>query len=128
MTEAEVAGLARDDDERARVRAVGGWPALVRLRLAADDPSVGDRVTDYLWEEILRNLTEQDRRALLALSVLGPADRATLETLCGHRVEVDGFGRRVPLVHEAGGQLVAHDLWRAALADLLPRGDHEEMS
>ncbi|MEU8243563.1 BTAD domain-containing putative transcriptional regulator [Actinoplanes missouriensis] len=99
---AQAAGHA--DRAAADVAGLGGWPALVRLTLAAP-PGVA---RDYLWEEVVSGLSPADREALLYLAMLGSADASDL---------LD----RVPLVARFGdGRIRAHHLWTDALTRLLP--------
>jgi DNA-binding SARP family transcriptional activator len=86
---------------------LAGWPALVRLALSSPERAVGD----FLWEEVVRTLDAADRRALLALDILGPSTPDEVVAVAGAELDPDGFCARVPLVHQAGGRLVAHDLW-----------------
>ncbi|MBB2941072.1 DNA-binding SARP family transcriptional activator [Actinoplanes lutulentus] len=97
----------------ADVAGLGGWPALVRLTLAA--PAGVAR--DYLWEEVISALSPGDRDALLCLAVLGSADIATLGALAPVPLELD----RIPLVSRFGeGEFRAHPLWNDALVRLMP--------
>lgn len=94
-----------------------GWPALVRLALAAPPGAAAS----FVWEEVVDRLARRDRRALLALATLGTADAASLSELCGGTVDVDALVAAVPLVtHTGDGQVRAHDLWRGTLATVLP--------
>lgn len=117
LTEITAEDLRFDDGEIAALAAslraaplhqdLAGWPALVRLALSSPERAVGD----YLWEEVISNLEGADRQALLALSVLGASGADEVSTVGGVAVDADGFCARVPLVHRAGGRLVAHELW-----------------
>lgn len=96
---------------------LGGWPALVRLTLAA--PAGVAR--DYLWDEVVSALSEAEREVLLNLAVLGSADAATLFTLAGVPTDLDVLAERVPLVSRFGDDEVrAHSLWTDALVRVLP--------
>lgn len=98
----------------------GGWPALVRLALAAPPGAPAS----FVWEEVVDRLAPRDRRALLALATLGTADASSLSELCDDAVDVDALVASVPLVtHTGDGQVRAHDLWRGTLSTVLP--DHE---
>jgi len=105
----ESAALAADLGVPPLRQDLAGWPALVRLALSSPERAVGD----YLWEEVVRTLGAADRRALLALSILGPSGADEVAAVAGEEVgfDPDVFCARVPLVHRAGGRLVAHDLW-----------------
>jgi DNA-binding SARP family transcriptional activator len=113
--ELEIQALASNAGRSAPPQDVGGWPALVRLAVAAPPGSVGD----FLWDEVIRTLDPPDRRALAALCLLGPCPGADLETVCGEPFDAVAFCRRVPLVHDAKEQVVAHDMWEPYLTDLL---------
>ena len=96
---------------------LGGWPALVRLTLAAP----AGIARDYLWEEVVSALTAADREALLNLAILGSADATTLRALAGVHVDLDLLTERVPLVSRFGdGEVRAHPLWTDALVRFLP--------
>lgn len=121
-------GLAFDADELDRaalnagrpagdVTGLGGWPALVRLTLAA--PAGVAR--DYLWDEVVSGLGDADRDLLLHLAVLGSADAGTLHDLAGVDADLDRLAERVPLVARfRDGEIRAHPLWTNALVRLLP--------
>jgi LuxR family maltose regulon positive regulatory protein len=104
------------------VAGLGGWPALVRLTLAAP-PGVA---RDYLWEEVVSGLSEADREALLGLAVLGSADAATVRSLAPSATDVETLADRVPLTANLASadalELRAHPLWAGALTRLMPAG------
>ena len=114
----ELDGIARRAGRPASdVAGLGGWPALVRLTLAA--PAGVAR--DYLWDEVVSALGEAEREVLLSLAVLGSADAGTLFALAGVPVDLDVLAERVPLVSRFGANEVrAHPLWTEALVRLLP--------
>ena len=118
FTSAEAAALARRAGRpAATVAALAGWPALVRLTLAA--PAGVARA--FLWEEVVHRLSESDRALLLALALLGTADEDTLAALCPADTDPTAFAHRVPLVDRTGaGGLRIHPLWMDALSRLLP--------
>ena len=118
FTPAEAAALARRAGRPAvTVAALAGWPALVRLTLAA--PAGVARA--FLWEEVGHRLSDPDRALLLALALLGTADGDTLAALCPAATDPDTFACRVPLVDlTAAGGLRIHPLWLDALSRLLP--------
>jgi DNA-binding SARP family transcriptional activator len=122
FTPAEVAAaselLGRDP---ASVGELGGWPALVRLALVA--PPGVDR--EFLREEVLGELPDALRRALVALVVLGPATEQDVRALGGDGGNVDdvdlaGLAERLPLISTTeDGRYSAHQLWEdVALATL----------
>ena len=103
---------------------LGGWPALVRLALVAPRRSIDD----FVWEEVIRGLGDDDRVALLALCLLGTSTPADVESVTGSMLDADGFAERVPLVHRVGDQLVAHDLWAPYVDRLAGGGDLEALT
>jgi len=112
----------------AEVAGLGGWPALVRLTLAA--PAGVAR--DFLWEEVVSALTATEREVLAGLAVLGAADAATLTALAGVPADLDALAVRVPLVSRfvsrSGEQEArAHPLWSDALVRVLPAGRVAEL-
>ena len=129
LTDAEIHELAGDDRDSTRLLELGGWPALVSLGLQTRNPGA------FLDEEVLTSLDAEQRRALDLIVTLGGADRELAETLLGSAAVPTV--RSLPLVSEAGGWFVAHDLWstvvvepgdaaglrRAATDHLLHRGD-----
>ncbi len=113
FSDTEVAALAVSAGRSAdQVRGLGGWPALVRLGLAA--PVGADR--DFLVEEVLAALDDDRRTTLLALALAGPADDATVSRVVGRPVGVADELRGVPLVSRTSdGRHDAHQLWDDAL-------------
>ena len=103
----EVAALAARVGAEPPTADLGGWPALVRLTLVARRGAVAD----YLWEEVIRALDPADRRALLALCLLGTSGAGEVGAVTGEPFDPDGFSDRVPLVLRVGDRVVAHDLW-----------------
>lgn len=91
---------------------LGGWPALVRLALAAGRGI--DR--QYLREEVLDELGDDDRCALFALTLLGESDAAALAAVTGSATDVEMLAQRVPLVRHDNGRVRAHSLWNAVAA------------
>jgi DNA-binding SARP family transcriptional activator len=118
FTPAEAAALARRAGRAAAtVSGLGGWPALVRLTLAAPAGVAGA----FLWEEVVHRLPDADRTLLLELALLGTADADTIAALCPTVRDPAAFAHRVPLVErtDAGG-LRVHPLWMDVLSRLLP--------
>lgn len=111
---AEVAALTTSLGAAPLEADFAGWPALVRLALVAPRRTVNE----FVWEEVVRSLGDDDRAALLALCLLGPSSVSDVEAVTGHPVDADAFCDRVPLVHRTGDDLVAHDLWSPYLDDL----------
>ncbi len=127
LTEFTSRDLVFDQCERARLAtrlgcAVGradrfdGWPALVRLALAAGD----DRSLDYAREEVLAGLSPAERRTLFGLVTAGLADRTLVERVTGFPVELNALADRVPLVTRVDDvHFRAHELWLDALVHTL---------
>jgi LuxR family transcriptional regulator, maltose regulon positive regulatory protein len=113
FTDADIAALAARLGVPVPDRDLGGWPALVRLALTSPAG-----VDEFLGEEVVAALAPDDRRALVALTVLGPSAPADVAAVTGRPFDGDGFCARVPLVHRAGDAVVAHGLWEPA-RDLL---------
>jgi DNA-binding SARP family transcriptional activator len=112
--EAEVAALTTSLGAAPLEADFAGWPALVRLALVAPRRTVNE----FVWEEVIGSLDDDDRAALLALCLLGPSSVRDIEAVTGHPVDADAFCDRVPLVLRTGDDLVAHDLWSPYLDDL----------
>ncbi|MEM9464546.1 MAG: BTAD domain-containing putative transcriptional regulator [Actinomycetota bacterium] len=129
LTDAEIRELAGGVDDADGVFDLGGWPALVSLGLQTRNPAA------FLDEEVLASLDGDQRRALDLVVTIGGADGELAKTLLGSTAVTTL--RSLPLVSEAGGWFVAHDLWgtvvvepegaaalrRAATDHLLDRGD-----
>jgi LuxR family transcriptional regulator, maltose regulon positive regulatory protein len=117
FTPAEVSAASELlDRDGAKAQDVGGWPALVRLALVA--PSGVDR--EFLREEMLGELPESLRRALVALVVLGPATEHEVREITGEPVNLAALAERLPLISAtSNGRYTAHQLWEdAAVATL----------
>ena len=95
---AEIADLADRLGTTAPDEHLGGWPAVIRLSLAAP----GRAADDYLWEEVINRLAPDHRRALQALCALGSATVAEVEQVSGLTLDVDDFCAHVPLVTRDG--------------------------
>ncbi|HEU4840567.1 MAG TPA: hypothetical protein VFT09_03965, partial [Ilumatobacteraceae bacterium] len=113
FTPCEVERLAADCGRPAGVAAAyGGWPALVRVALAAR-PGVA---LGYAREEVLAGLDDVDRRTLLALTVVGSADAPLVSRIVGATADLDRLAVLVPMVRQVDEtRFEAHDLWRDAL-------------
>ena len=93
----------------------GGWPALVRVALAARR----DVATGYAREEVLHELPLAARRALYVLSLAGTATDEFVSTVVGAPVDLAALAERVPLIAAVGTAHRAHDLWSEVLPDAL---------
>ncbi|MEM8706357.1 MAG: BTAD domain-containing putative transcriptional regulator [Actinomycetota bacterium] len=128
LTDEEVRRIAGDRDADDLLQ-LGGWPALVSLGLQTRSPAA------FLDEEVVRGLADEQRRALEFIVTIGGADGDLAEALLGSTAVTTL--RSLPLVAEADGWFVAHDLWgsvvteptgaadlrRSAVDHLLDRGD-----
>ena len=115
FTDVEVQALARRLGREARIaEPLHGWPAMVRLCLAAG-PAAPWR---YAREEVLCRVSGSQRQALAALAVLGTGTADEVAEVTGGPVALDELARQVPLVGVLDdGRYRAHDLW----ADAVPR-------
>jgi LuxR family maltose regulon positive regulatory protein len=115
FTEVEVRALARRLGRDARIaQPLNGWPAMVRLSLAAGPAAPWQ----YAREEVLCRVSESQRQALAALAALGTGTAREVAEVTGGPVTLDDLVRQVPLVGVLDdGRYRAHDLW----ADAMPR-------
>src|SRR5215469_13458517 len=115
FTEVEVRALARRLGREAQVaEPLHGWPAMVRLALAAGPAAPWQ----YAREEVLSRVSDSQRQALAALAALGTGTAREVAEVTGASVALDDLARQVPLVGALDdGRYRAHDLW----ADALPR-------
>ena len=115
FTEVEVRALARRLGRDARIaEPLNGWPAMVRLSLAAGPAAPWQ----YAREEVLCRVSDSQRQALAALAALGTGTAREVAEVTGGPVTLDDLARQVPLVGVLDdGRYRAHDLW----ADAVPR-------
>jgi DNA-binding SARP family transcriptional activator len=115
FTGVEVGALARRLGRDARIAApLHGWPAMVRLSLAAGPGAPWQ----YARQEVLLRLSDSQRQALAALAALGTGTAREVAEVTGGRAALDDLARQVPLVGVLeDGRYRAHDLW----ADAVPR-------
>jgi DNA-binding SARP family transcriptional activator len=118
FTDVEVRALARRLGRDARIaEPLHGWPAMVRLSLAAGPGAPWQ----YAREEVLGQVSHPQRRALTALAALGTAtarEVAEVAGVAGEPVDLDDLARQIPLVGVLDdGRYRAHDLW----ADTAPQ-------
>ncbi len=112
LDESEVAALALEAGIAVEnLQRFGGWPALVALAARTQD------VTDFLHQEVMAWLTNEQRSALEASVALGPVDSRLLLHLAGVGPAVLGD---LPLIHKVDGWFVPHDLWNEAVSSLVP--------
>ena len=115
FTDVEVRALARRLGRDARIaEPLHGWPAMVRLSLAAGPGAPWQ----YAREEVLCQVDDSQRQALAALAALGTGTAREVAEVAGGPVALDDLARQVPLVGVLDdGRYRAHDLW----ADAVPR-------
>lgn len=103
-----------------QVAACGGWPALAELS-ASGAPGTD---AEYLWEEVLGRLTEDQRRDLALVAHAEITDPDVAAAVLGHDVDLDALTRELPLakVGGEGGRLV-HPLWLPHLAAVVAPGE-----
>ena len=117
FTDVEVRALARRLGQDARIaEPVRGWPAMVRLSLAAGPAAPWQ----YAREEVLGRVSDSQRQALAALAALGTGTACEVAEVTGGAVTLDDLARQVPLVGVLDdGRYRAHDLWADALPQIL---------
>ena len=115
FTDVEVRALARRLGQDARIaEPLHGWPAMVRLSLAAGPAAPWQ----YAREEVLSRVSDSQRQTLAALAALGTGTAREVAEVTGGPVTLDDLARQVPLVGVLDdGRYRAHDLW----ADAVPR-------
>lgn len=97
------------DGDTGALAGLAGWPALIRLTLAHDEPEA------FIWEEVLDLLDDEQVALLRMLLTLGECRAETLAAAAG--VASAEPLDRVPLVHRRGAHYGAHDLWSTLLHD-----------
>lgn len=91
---------------------LAGWPALVRVCLAARP----DAALGYAREEVIATLSPADRRTLLALATVGSADDDVIGGIVEDPVPLAELATHVPLVRAIDDtRFNAHELWLDAL-------------
>lgn len=122
-TEMERLAASHGTDHRS-LRSTAGWPALARLALVVGSVAP----IDFLIEEIVENLEEPYRRAIVAAALSKRADPALL-TAAGIRIRSSEIAARVPLISEHDdGTISAHDFWLEAVDRLLDREQLESVA
>jgi LuxR family transcriptional regulator, maltose regulon positive regulatory protein len=113
-----LAGLLNED--HASCEGLAGWPSLVRLVLSAPPGAA----RQFLWEEIVAELSPIERSGLLALAVLGSGTAAEISDIAGVAVDTERLLATVPLLYDdAQGRLGAHGLWGEAVDRIFPATD-----
>jgi LuxR family transcriptional regulator, maltose regulon positive regulatory protein len=125
FTDVEVRALARRLGREARIaEPLHGWPAMVRLCLAAG-PAAPWR---YAREEVLCRVSDPQRQALAALAALGTGTAREVAEVTGGPVALDDLARQVPLVGVLDdGRYRAHDLWADAVPRIMRVGDENAL-
>lgn len=131
FTDVEVRALARRLGRDARTaEPLHGWPAMVRLSLAAGPGAPWQ----YAREEVLGQVSPAQRRALAALAALGTATArevagvAGAAEIAGEPVDLDDLARQVPLVGVLDdGRYRAHDLWADAAPQIMTVHDQRAL-
>ena len=125
FTEVEVRALARRLGRDARIaEPLHGWPAMVRLSLAAGPTAPWQ----YAREEVLSRVSDSQRRALAALAALGTGTAPEVAEVVGGPVILDDLARLVPLVGVLDdGRYHAHDLWADAVSWTIAAQDEQPL-
>lgn len=79
-----------------------GWPALIQLARRG-------RSTQFVLEEVVDLLSDDQRTVLRALVAIGEADGGLLDEITG--LSAAALLQEIPLVHRRGDRWGAHDLW-----------------
>jgi DNA-binding SARP family transcriptional activator len=112
FSEEEVAEFARLRGIDASLLAASeGWPALAELSVSAS----GASGIDFVWEQILANLSPERQRHLLELAVLGEADSGLLSAVSGVAVSVAEVTADLPMVLRRDDHVRLHAVWSDAL-------------
>jgi hypothetical protein len=92
---------------------LGGWPALVRLRLARRDGAAWQ----FPREEVLAELSERQTTALFALALVGTAGVDLVSEIAGFPCDLDDLAEHVPLGRRVDEERFhAHELWAGIIA------------
>jgi LuxR family transcriptional regulator, maltose regulon positive regulatory protein len=125
FTEVEVRALARRLGRDARTAdPLHGWPAMVRLSLAAGPAAPWQ----YAREEVLSRISDSQRQALAALAALGTGTAREVAEVTGEPAALDDLARQVPLVGVLDdGRYRAHDLWAEATPRIMTVPDEQAL-
>jgi LuxR family transcriptional regulator, maltose regulon positive regulatory protein len=125
FTEVEVQALARRLGRDARIaEPLHGWPAMVRLSLAAGPAAPWQ----YAREEVLSRVGDSQRRTLAALAALGTGTAREVAEVTGGSVDLDDLAVQVPLVGVLDdGRYRAHDLWAEAVPRIMTVPDEHPL-
>ena len=125
FTDVEVRALARRLGRDARIaEPLHGWPAMVRLALAAGPAAPWQ----YAREEVLSRISDLQRQALAALAALGTGTAREVAEVTGGSVDLDDLAAQVPLVGVLDdGRYRAHDLWAEAVPRIMTVPDERAL-
>jgi DNA-binding SARP family transcriptional activator len=125
FTDVEVRALARRLGRDARTaKPLHGWPAMVRLSLAAGPAAPWQ----YAREEVLSRISDSQRQALAALAALGTGTSREVAEVTGGPAALDDLARQVPLVGVLDdGRYRAHDLWAEAAPRIMTTPDEQAL-
>jgi LuxR family maltose regulon positive regulatory protein len=125
FTDVEVRALARRLGRDARIaEPLHGWPAMVRLSLAAGPGAPWQ----YAREEVLCRIDDSQRQTLAALAALGTGTAREVAEVAGGPVTLDDLARQVPLVGVLDdGRYRAHDLWVNAVPRIMTVQDEHPL-
>jgi len=125
FTDVEVRALARRLGRDTRIaEPLHGWPAMVRLSLAAGPAAPWQ----YAREEVLCRVSDSQRQALAALAALGTGTAREVAEVTGGPVTLDDLARQVPLVGVLDdGRYRAHDLWADAVRRIMTVQDEHAL-
>jgi LuxR family transcriptional regulator, maltose regulon positive regulatory protein len=99
-----------------QLEGVGGWPALAELRTLG----IHGQIEDFLAEEVLTGLTDDERRLVATVATIGGADSSLLAAVTGRHVDLSTLLARIPLVSRGeGGWHTIHSVWSESLSRLL---------
>jgi LuxR family transcriptional regulator, maltose regulon positive regulatory protein len=103
---------------------VGGWPALAELRTLG----VHGQIDDFLAEEVLTGLSDDERRLIATVAAMGGADTSLLAEVTGRQVDLPRLLARIPLVsRDESGWHTIHAVWSAPLSRLLGANERQRV-
>lgn len=122
FTDAEIEEFAQHGGTSLASTPLPSWPALAVLVSTAG----ADAAPEFVWEVILRRLDPEHLEALALVVRLGQIDDALVVAAAGARWTAARLVAGLPLVETVGASRRFHDLWRTALADVVPPGQWRE--
>ena len=124
MEERDLAFTADELDEYASISGIATdvrsqlptWPAMASLMA-----TLGRKASlDYLWEEILQGIEPDRREALALVARFETIDDDIVRAAAGTTWSASRIVADLPLVDQVTEGYRLHDLWRGALADVVP--------